>query len=100
MNDKLTPVEVAHPQRLGRQHRLPRRGEPTYEKRVRLYANHLALTVRRRGNVFTLSARYGAKRNIGEFRSYAAIERALMKLEVEDIDRANGWPRTQQRRVR
>jgi hypothetical protein len=32
------------------------------ERGIRLYANHLALTVRRRGSRLTLSERYGAKK--------------------------------------
>jgi hypothetical protein len=54
------------------------------EKQVRLYANHLALTVRRRGSGLTLSERYGVKKKIGEFCSIAAVKRALDRY----IDRA------------
>jgi hypothetical protein len=47
------------------------------EKRVRLYANHLALTVRRRGAGLTLYERYGDKKKIGTFRSWSTVERAI-----------------------
>jgi hypothetical protein len=47
------------------------------ERKVPAYANHLALTVRKDGNALLLSERYGKKRKIGTFRSWAAVERAI-----------------------
>jgi hypothetical protein len=53
----------------------------SYEQKVRRYALHLALLVRRRGDVLTLRERYDfngqAKRKLGEYRSFRAVERAI-----------------------
>jgi hypothetical protein len=56
------------------------------EKFVRLYANHLALTIRRRGKVLTLWKRYIPKQKLGEYRSFAAVERALRQFTVEELE--------------
>ncbi len=45
--------------------------------RTRQYALHLALIVRRRGNVLTLYERYGDRAKIGAFRTWSAVERAI-----------------------
>jgi hypothetical protein len=47
------------------------------EKEIRNYALYLALLVRRRGDVLTLSERYPPKRKIGQYRSWAAVDRAI-----------------------
>jgi hypothetical protein len=55
----------------------------TEEKRIRLYANHLALTVRRCGKLLELRERYGdngySKAKIGTYRSWKAVERAIVR---------------------
>jgi hypothetical protein len=52
------------------------------EKDIRLYANHLALTIRRRGTRLELRERYAdngwqSKRLIGVYRSWRALEQAI-----------------------
>jgi hypothetical protein len=55
------------------------------ERSVRLYANHLALTVRRRGSVLDL---FEKKRKIGgPFRSWRALERAIEKYGEAELRR-------------
>jgi hypothetical protein len=54
----------------------------TDEKRIRLYANHLGLTVRCRGESLELWERGGGlygdrKAKIGTYRSWPAVERAV-----------------------
>ena len=56
------------------------RWEAKKEKFTRRYANHLALTTRKRGNVISLYWRYGDHRKIGEYRTWSAVHRALKKL--------------------
>jgi hypothetical protein len=47
------------------------------ERDIRNYALHLALMVRRRSSVLALYERYDPKRKIGEYRTWAAVERAI-----------------------
>jgi hypothetical protein len=49
------------------------------ERAIRNYALHLALMVRRRGSVLALYERYDPKRKIGEYRTWAAVERAVQQ---------------------
>ena len=60
----------------------------TEEKRIRLYANHMGLTVRRRGEKLELwersdlgfsghRDRFGLKAKIGSCRSWPAVERGI-----------------------
>jgi hypothetical protein len=53
------------------------------ERMVRADANHLALTVRNDGGRLTLRERYGpplaSRRVIGVFRSWFAVERAVVR---------------------
>ena len=56
------------------------------EKHIRMYANHLALTTRKRGRVIGLFWRYGDRRKIGEYRSWGAVERALTKITDDDLE--------------
>jgi hypothetical protein len=49
----------------------------TREQRVRLYANHLGLTVRGGNGAFKLVERYGKKREIGTYRSVDTLERGI-----------------------
>jgi hypothetical protein len=66
----------------------------TYEKHVRDFANHLALTVQRRGTDLVLREKYKSKRVLGSFRSFTAVERwldqyldrKLHKFDQEDIE--------------
>ena len=51
----------------------------TRERRIRLYANHLALTVRCHNGEFKLSERYGEKRKIGTYRSLGTLERGIVR---------------------
>ncbi len=55
-------------------------------KKIRLYANHLALTTRKREHVISLFWRYGDRRKLGEYRTWAGVERALRKITVEDLE--------------
>jgi len=47
------------------------------ERAIRKYAVHLGLVVRRRGSVLALYERYDQKRKIGEYRTWAAVKRAM-----------------------
>ena len=58
------------------------------EKRVRAYAYHLALIVRRRGTALVLAERYGTK-TIGRFGSWRIVERAIVRYH-HDALRAMG----------
>lgn len=49
----------------------------TREQRVRAYGAHLALRTSKRGKVFILRERYGAKRKVGTYRSLEALERGI-----------------------
>jgi hypothetical protein len=49
------------------------------ERAIRNYALHLALMVRRRGSVLALYERSDQKRKIGEYRTWAAVERAIVR---------------------
>jgi hypothetical protein len=70
------------------------RGPTSYEKHVRALANHLALTVQRRGTDLVLSEKYKSKRVLGSFRSFTAVARwldqyldsKLRKFDQEDIE--------------
>jgi hypothetical protein len=57
------------------------------EKRIRLYANHLALTVRRRGETLELWERYDRKAKIGSYRSWPAVERAIVRYGDQELER-------------
>jgi hypothetical protein len=46
---------------------------------TRQYALHTALIVRRRGNALTLFERYGDRTKIGTFRTWSAVERAIVR---------------------
>jgi hypothetical protein len=52
------------------------------EQKARLYAEHLALRVRR-GDVFTLSERYGKKELHGTSRSVTALERGIRRRHLQ-----------------
>jgi hypothetical protein len=63
--------------------------EPT-ERNIRDYALHLALIVRRRGKLLTLSERYDdvqdyAKRKLGTYRSWAAVLRAIQRYHDNEL---------------
>jgi hypothetical protein len=58
----------------------------TREQYIRLYANHLGLTTRKRGRVIGLFWRYGDRRKIGEYKTWSAVKRALTKLTVKDTE--------------
>jgi hypothetical protein len=49
------------------------------ERAIRNYALHLALMVRRRGTLPALYERYDQKRKIGEYHTWAAVERAIRR---------------------
>lgn len=55
------------------------------ERAIRNFALHLALMVRRRGRMLALYERYegqrlsGTKRKIGEYRTWPAVERAIVR---------------------
>ncbi|MGY8631845.1 hypothetical protein RAD15_05015 [Bradyrhizobium sp. 14AA] len=51
----------------------------TRERRVRAYANHLALTVRGNTGAFKLMERYGKKRVIGTYRTCDTLERGIKR---------------------
>jgi hypothetical protein len=59
----------------------PRYAQTMYrdERAIRNYALHLALMVRRRGSVLALYERYDQKRKIGEYHTWAAVERAIRR---------------------
>lgn len=61
-------------------------GARLHEKKVRMYANHLALTARKSGRVIGLYWRYGDRRKIGEYRSWVAVNRALRKITTDDLE--------------
>ena len=46
---------------------------------TRKYADHLGLIVRRQGNKLVLHERSRAKKKIGEYRSWSAVERAIQQ---------------------
>jgi hypothetical protein len=68
------------------------RGPTNCEKHVRAFANHLTLTVQRRGRDVVLREKY--KRVVGTFRSFTAVERwldqyldrKLRKFEKQDLE--------------
>jgi hypothetical protein len=66
-------------------------GEPTAYG-TRQYAQHLGLTVRRQGNKLMLRERYRAKKKIGEFRSWSAVEREIQQYG-DFLVKIDGWPR-------
>ena len=49
------------------------------ERAIRAYAVHLGLMVRRRGSVLALYERYSQKRKIGEYRTWGAVKRAIVR---------------------
>ena len=57
------------------------------ERAVRNYALHLALLVRRRGSRLVLSERYGQKRQLGAFRTWRAVHRALEQWSDQELAR-------------
>jgi hypothetical protein len=59
----------------------------TRERRVRMYANHLALMVRGGNGAFKLVERYGRKRVIGTYRSVDTLERGIERYGEREIDR-------------
>ena len=59
------------------------------EKEVRQYASRLALTIRKRGNILVLSERYGQKKKIGEFRSFAAVEWGIQRYGDKLIEKTD-----------
>ncbi len=61
------------------------------ERSIRAYAVHLALIVRRRGSVLALYERYDQKRKIGEYHTWAAVERAIVRY-------GDGWLRSRRGR--
>jgi hypothetical protein len=61
------------------------RGPTSYEKHVRAFANHLALTVQRRGTDLVLREKYKSKRVLGSFRSLTAVERWLDQYLVRQL---------------
>jgi hypothetical protein len=70
-------------------------------RKVRLFAEHIALIVRQQGDVLTLSERYNKKRKLGTYHSWPAVERALRRyinnyLATHDD---NGDPLPKTRRV-
>jgi len=73
----------------------------TREKEIRLYANHLGLTARKRGRVIGLFWRYGDRRKIGEHGTWGAVEQALTRITAGDIEgngcRATARPHRRQR---
>ena len=56
-------------------------------KKIRRFAEHVALIVRRQDDVLTLSERYGDKKKIGSYRSWPAVEQALWRYTDEEIAR-------------
>lgn len=61
------------------------------ERDIRNYANHLALTVPGRGSVLALYERYDERRKIGEYRTLAAVKRAIVQY-------GEGWLRDHSRK--
>jgi hypothetical protein len=59
------------------------------EHKVRLYANHLALTVRRRGSALDLFERYGKRTKIGTYWSWLAVRRAFEKYHHDELKKVN-----------
>jgi hypothetical protein len=55
------------------------RAPPLSERFIRKYALHLALHIRRRGKLLVLWEHHPPRRKIGEFRSFAAVERAIKR---------------------
>jgi hypothetical protein len=51
----------------------------TRERRVRMYANHLGLTVRGSEGAFKLVERYGKKEELGTYRSVDTLERRIRR---------------------
>lgn len=56
-----------------------KRKRKPFSWRTRQYALHLGLIVRRRGNTLTLFERYGDRTKIGAFRTWSAVERAIVR---------------------
>jgi hypothetical protein len=53
------------------------------EKEIRNYAEHLAYRVRRRGDRILLLQRYGDHKQIGSYRTWSQVERAIEKFNTE-----------------
>ena len=60
------------------------------EQKVRNFALHLATEIRRQGTVLILRNRYGNKKTLGQYRSFAAIDRALQYYCGDAGNRARG----------
>ena len=59
----------------------------TRERRVRMYANHLALMVRGTNCAFKLVERYGKKRAIGTYRTVDTLERGIARYGERELER-------------
>jgi hypothetical protein len=60
----------------------------TRERRVRMYANHLALMVRgSKGGPFKLVERYYKKRQIGTYRTVDTLERGIVRYGERELAR-------------
>jgi hypothetical protein len=64
-------------------------GKMKSERGIRLYANHLALTVRRRGSMLDLFERYGERTKIGTYRSWLAVRLAIEKYHHAELKKLN-----------
>jgi hypothetical protein len=65
---------------------------PRTERSIRLYANYLALTSRRRGSVLDLLERYGERTKIGTYRSWKAVERGIEQYGEAELARLEATP--------
>jgi hypothetical protein len=59
----------------------------TRERKVRMYANHLALMVRGSAPAFTLVERYDKKRVIGTYRTVDTLERGIALYGERELER-------------
>jgi hypothetical protein len=56
------------------------------ERELRLYAQHLALMVSKRGEgPYTLSHRYGDKKLIGSHRTLRSLERGIVRYHDQEL---------------
>jgi hypothetical protein len=62
----------------------------TRERRVRMYANHLALMVRGSNGAFKLVERYGKKRLIGTYRTVDTLERGIVRYGDRELNGSHG----------
>jgi hypothetical protein len=74
---------------LGRRLQILRRRSDrrTRERKIRDYALHLALIVRKYGNKFTLRKRYEPKQLIGTYTNWAQVKRGIMKYGDDELKR-------------